>query len=75
MSRLVTLMTCQWADLEMEEMFRLANEMGYEGVELACWGNHLDLKRAVEDDAYVAEVKALLAKYNLECHALATHII
>ncbi len=75
MARLVTLMTCQWADLEMEEMFRLAKEMGYDGVELACWGNHLDLKRAVEDDAYVAEVKALLAKYDLECHALATHII
>ncbi len=75
MSRLVTLMTCQWADLEMEEMFRLAKEMGYEGVELACWGNHLDLKKAVEDDAYVEEVKALLAKYDLKCYALATHII
>ena len=75
MSRLVTLMTCQWADLEMEEMFRLAKEMGYEGVELATWGNHLDLKRAVNDDAYVEEVKGLLAKYDLKCEALATHII
>ncbi|MCI8993986.1 MAG: sugar phosphate isomerase/epimerase [Eubacterium sp.] len=75
MSRLVTLMTCQWADLEMEEMFRLAKEMGYEGVELATWGNHLDLKRAVNDDAYVEEVKGLLAKYDLICEALATHII
>jgi Sugar phosphate isomerases/epimerases len=68
-------MTCQWADLEMEEMFRLAKEMGYEGVELATWGNHLDLKRAVNDDAYVEEVKGLLAKYDLKCEALATHII
>lgn len=75
MSRLVTLMTCQWADLEMEEMFRLAKDMGYDGVELACWGKHLDLKRAVEDDSYVQEVKDLLKKYDLECHALATHII
>ena len=75
MSRLVTLMTSQWADLEMEEMFRLAKEMGYDGVELACWGKHLDLKRAVEDDTYIQYVKELLKKYDLECHALATHII
>lgn len=75
MSRLVTLMTCQWADMEMEEIFALAKKMGYEGVELACWGKHLDLKRAVEDDSYVKEVKALLDKYGLECRALATHII
>lgn len=75
MGRLVTLMTCQWADLDMEEMCRKAKEMGYDGLELACWGKHLDVKRAAQDDAYVAEVKALLAKYDLKCEALATHII
>lgn len=75
MSRLLTIMTCQWADLEMEVMFRKAKEMGYEGVELACWGNHLDVKRAAEDDSYVEEVKALLKKYDLKCEALAAHII
>lgn len=75
MGRLVTLMSCQWADIEMEEMFDLTKKMGYEGIELACWGNHLDLKRAVEDDDYIAEVKALLEKYDLKCEALATHII
>lgn len=75
MSRLLTIMTCQWADLEMETMCQKAKEMGYDGLELACWGNHLDVKRAAEDDAYVAEVKALLAKYDLKCEALATHII
>ena len=75
MSRLLTIMTCQWADLDMETMCKKAKEMGYDGLELACWGNHLDVKRAAEDDSYVAEVKALLAKYDLKCEALATHII
>ncbi len=75
MSRLLTIMTCQWADLDMETMCRKAKDMGYDGLELACWGNHLDVKRAAEDDSYVAEVKALLAKYDLKCEALATHII
>ncbi len=75
MSRLLTIMTCQWADLEMEEMCRLAKEMGYSGLELACWGNHFDVKRACEDDAYVEEIKALLKKYDLKVEVLATHII
>lgn len=75
MSRLVTLMTCQWADLGLEEMCRLAREMGYDGLELACWGGHLDPKRAAEDDSYAAEVKGLLDKYGLQCKALCTHII
>lgn len=75
MARLLTLMTCQWADLDMETMCRKAKEMGYDGLELACWGKHLDPKRAAEDDSYIAEIKALLEKYNLKCEALATHII
>lgn len=75
MSRLLTIMTCQWTDMELEVMCRKAKEMGYDGLELACWGNHLDVKRAAQDDAYVDEVKALLEKYDLKCAALATHII
>lgn len=75
MGRLLTIMTCQWADLDMESMCKKAKEMGYDGLELACWGNHLDVKRAAEDDIYVNEIKELLKRYNLEVRALATHII
>lgn len=75
MGRLLTLMSCQWADLDMETMCRKAKEMGYEGLELATWGNHLDVKRAAKDDSYVQEIKTLLEKYDLKCEALATHII
>lgn len=75
MSRLVTLMTCQWTDLSMEEICKKAKEMGYDGLELACWGKHLDPKRAVEDDNYVATVKQMLDNYGLKCEALAAHII
>ena len=75
MGRLVTLMTCQWADLEFEVMCQKAKEMGCEGLELACWGNHLDVKRASKDDDYVKEMKEIMAKYGLKCEALATHII
>lgn len=75
MSRLLTLTTCQWADLSIEEICKLAKEMGYDGLEMACWGNQLDPVRAAKDDAYVAEVKAILKKYDMKVEALAAHII
>lgn len=75
MSRLVTLFTGQWADIEFEQMCHLAKEMGYDGLEIACWGSHLDLDKAVTDDAYVAWVLETLEKNGLVCKALGTHII
>ena len=75
MGRLVTLMTGQWADLPFDEMCKLAKKMGYDGLEIACWGNHLDLKRAISDDSYVAELKKNLEENGLVCKAIATHVI
>ena len=44
------LFTGQWADLPFEEVARLASEWGYDGLEIACWGDHLDVERAATDD-------------------------
>src|ERR1700704_4421742 len=51
--RPVTLFTGQWADLPFEEVCRLASGWGYDGLEIACWGDHFDVAKAAEDDAYV----------------------
>lgn len=75
MGRLVTLFTGQWADLEFEVMCKKAKEMGYQGLEIACWGEHLDISRAVKDDAYVKSILDTLKKYDLKCEAIGTHII
>jgi len=75
MARLVTLFTGQWADLEFEVMCQKASEMGYEGLEIACWGNHLNPSKAVEDDSYVSGIKDTLAKYNLKCEAIGSHLL
>lgn len=75
MSRLVTLVTCQWADMDLETMCKKAKEFGYDGLEMACWGNHLDPKRAAEDDDYVAYVLSTLDKFGLKMQAVASHII
>lgn len=74
-NRPVTLCTCQWADLPFDELCALASKMGYDGLEVACWGNGIDIDRAYSDDSYVAWIKETLAKNNLICKALACHII
>ena len=75
MKRLLTLFTGQWADLEFEVMCQKARDMGYEGLELACWGNHLNVSKAVSDDSYVDYILSTMAKYNLKLEALGTHLI
>ena len=60
MPRPITLFTGQWADLPFEEVCRLAADWGYDGLEIACWGDHLDVDRAADDDAYVQERLDLL---------------
>ncbi len=72
--RPVTLFTGQWADIPFEEMCKKAQEMGYEGLELATWGNHLNAKKAAQDMNYVNEIKATLAKYGLQCWAISCHL-
>jgi sugar phosphate isomerase/epimerase len=75
MSRLVTLCTAQWADMPLDEMARKASHWGYDGLELACWGNHFNTRRALTDKAYLPELRAILDKYQLKCLALATHLV
>ena len=74
MTHPVTLFTGQWADLTLEEVAKLASGWGYDGLEVACSGEHLDVWRAAEDDAYVQERLDLLAKYNLKLYAISNHL-
>src|SRR3954447_19716145 len=74
MPRPVTLFTGQWADLPFEEVARLAAEWGYDGLEVACWGDHLDVVRAAEDDAYVRDRKDVLEKHGLGLWAISNHL-
>src|SRR5690349_13042133 len=73
MPRPITLFTGQWADLPFEEVARLASEWGYDGLEIACWGDHLDPWQA-DDDAYVQGKLDLLEKYGLKLFAISNHL-
>jgi sugar phosphate isomerase/epimerase len=75
MPRPVTLFTGQWADLPLAELAPLARRMGYDGLELACWGDHFDVAAALDDPAYVKERRALLEQHGLVCHAISNHLV
>ena len=75
MSRPVTMFTGQWADLPLAEMARKFNDFGYDGLELACWGDHFEVDKALDQDDYCAEKRALLEKNNLEVFAISGHLV
>src|SRR5690349_4319928 len=70
MPRPVTLFTAQWADLPLETVARLAASWGYDGLELACMGDHLDPGRAATDADYARSQAAVLERHGLKIWAL-----
>jgi sugar phosphate isomerase/epimerase len=75
MSRPVTLFTGQWADLPLETLAQKVSEWGFDGLELACWGDHFEVDKALSDDGYVQSRWDILNKYNLKCFSISTHLV
>ncbi len=72
--RPVTLFTGQFADIPLEQLAAKAKQWGYDGLELACWGDHLDVDRAAKDKSYARGQAALLAKHGLKVFAISNHL-
>jgi sugar phosphate isomerase/epimerase len=73
MARPVTLFTGQWADLPLDSLCRKARSFGYNGLELACWGDHFEVSQATAE--YCAAKRQLLEKYGLQVFALSNHLV
>jgi len=75
MGRPVTLFTGQWADLSLETLAQKVSSWGFDGLELACWGDHFEVDKALSDDGYVKSRWDILNKYNLKCFAISNHLV
>jgi sugar phosphate isomerase/epimerase len=75
MARPVTLFTGQWADLPIAELAAKCGEWGFDGLELASWGDHFDVVRALEEDGYCDERRTLLESHGLGCWAISNHLV
>lgn len=75
MPRPITLFTGQWADLPLETLAAKAAAWGYDGLELACWGDHFDVTRALAEPDYCDDRTALLARHGLSVFAVSNHLV
>jgi len=74
MARPVTLFSGQWADLPFATLCQKLRAWGYDGPEIACWGDHMDVRKAATDPKYVDEKKATLREYKLSAFTLGAHL-
>jgi len=75
MARPVTLFTGQWADLPFETIVEKAKSFGYDGVELACWGDHFDVEKCLSNDKYVRSRFDVLEKHGMKLFAISNHLV
>lgn len=73
--RNVTLFTGQWADIPAADLMPKVKEMGYDGVELACWGDHFDVQRALHEAGYCEAKWQQLTDSGLTCFAISSHLV
>lgn len=73
--RPVTLFTGQWADVRLADLAEKAAGWGYDGLELACWGDHVDVDRALTEPEYCRELQKLLDRHDLRVWALGAHLV
>lgn len=73
MSRKFTLFTGQWADLPFEKVAQLAGQWGYDGLEIAVSGDHLDAWRW-DDDAYIQDRLDILERNGLKVWTISNHL-
>lgn len=75
MARPVTLFTGQWADLPLSTLAEKAKGFGFDGLELACWGDHFEVDKALSDDAYVRSRHDILERNGLKSWAISNHLV
>jgi sugar phosphate isomerase/epimerase len=75
MARPVTLFTGQWADLPLAELAEKVGGWGFDGLELACWGDHFEVDQALADSSYPGKQRELLERHGLGCWALGAHLV
>ena len=61
--------------MPLETLAEKASEWGYDGLELACWGDHFEVGKALADDGYCQGRHDLLAKYGLKVWAISNHLV
>lgn len=73
--RPITLCTGQWADLPLEQLACKCKQFGFDGLELACWGDHFEVQKAMQDPEYCTAKRKLLDKHGMQVFAVSNHLV
>jgi sugar phosphate isomerase/epimerase len=73
--RPVTLFTGQWADLPVADLAVRCANWGFDGLELACWGDHFQVEKAIADGGYARARRDLLEGAGLGVWAIGAHLV
>jgi sugar phosphate isomerase/epimerase len=73
--RPVTLFTGQWADLPLGVLAEKAGRFGFDGLELACWGDHFDVAEGARSKSYCDSRHEILARHGLKVWAISNHLV
>ncbi|MFZ5821430.1 MAG: sugar phosphate isomerase/epimerase family protein [Chloroflexota bacterium] len=72
MSRLITLVSAQWADLPLKTLAQKVSQWGFDGLELDCNDEHFDIDKILAGDI---STRAALDEHGLKCFAIGAHRI
>jgi sugar phosphate isomerase/epimerase len=75
MARPITLCTGQWADLSLEQLATKCQEWGFDGLELACWGDHFEVDKALAQPDYCDKKRQLLDRHHMQVFAISNHLV
>ncbi len=74
----ITLFTGQWADMTLEQIAAFAQRAGYDGLEMATWGKHYNVQKALHPKtgtAYVDNFLRTLDSHNLGVWSFGGHLV
>ncbi len=73
MPRMLALFTGLWTDLPLETVAGKANEWGYQALDIACWGEHLAVQKALAEPEYCRSILSLMEQHELSIVSLSNH--
>jgi sugar phosphate isomerase/epimerase len=73
MARPIVLFSGSWADLPLAALAQRAAEWGYQGLDLAARGDHLEVQRALSEDEYCPDKLAALNRLDLSVPVVSCH--
>lgn len=75
MPRQLALFTGPWADQPLEAVAAKASDWGYQALDLACWGEHLAVQKALAEPAYCRSILDTLEQHELSLVAISNQSV